>query len=85
MEQVKTVCLEMSESEALVLLLSLRTHLKQLVELIGRGEGGEKHIKDLSVLMGFAGRFGVTAHEVGLLHINTLDELDYENERKENT
>ena len=73
-EPIRTICLEMSKTEAHLLLLSLRI-LKNTVRDDIIDSPTQEKMNDFALILAMIGRIGVTCFEVGLLEGESMFDL----------
>ena len=81
-EPVKTICLELSQTEAFLLLAGLEEMRNETVKEILSTEETVK-MKQLDLLLGMIVRIGMTCVELGLLNSESLYGLRKEIERND--
>ena len=73
-EPVRTICLEMSKTEAKLLLTSLQLMKNAVADSIMSTETTDR-MHDFELLLAMIGRIGVTCFEVGLLEGESMFDL----------
>ena len=81
-EPVKTICLELSQTEAFLLLAGLQEMKNDTVDEILSSEKTVK-MKQFDLLLGMIERIGMTCVEVGLFNSESLYDLRKEIERND--
>jgi len=75
MENVQTLCLEISEREVELTIIALFAQVSRLLGAIGNDGDVEQPAKDLALLIRLVGRIGTTANEVGLIDLDSISEF----------